>query len=100
MYTKLDKDINGFQVFKISDGQFKDIEFTFGSVNVEESTDKEECKIFFTYNIVSGEILDKKDFEKLLSTILNSIMFEQLNEGTLIYGGGTDGDSIQDCSWA
>jgi len=82
--------LNGFQVIKLIQGEFKDIGFVYESVAVQENEEKTEAKISFTYSIISGFVPDDKlnEFKQFTGDLLSAILQEQLEKGDVVYSGG------------
>ena len=65
---------------KITTGPFKDVEFHFGEVHINEDEANNHCSLSFNYDIISDHKgLDKsEEFESTLELIMNDILMEAL----------------------
>lgn len=91
-YIITDNYVDGFAILQITEGKFKDTKFRYGSLKLEENEDHTAAFFQFDYRIVDGEIQqsDIKEFEELISEILNDMVFKQLEENSVIYAGGVN----------
>jgi len=87
-YEVIDKSINGFSPIKIIDGEFKDIEFCYGSVAIEEDQEKDCATLKFDYTILTGEPKNVDGFQETIGDILKNILEEQLTKNEVVYAGG------------
>ena len=83
-----DRYVNNVNVVRVTDGEFKGVELTYGSVAFEPDGDSACFK--FEYEIVTGEhlIIDLERFKNLIGDILTDIISEQLDKNEVIYKGG------------
>ena len=83
-----DRYVNNVNVVRVTDGEFKGVELTYGSVAFE--TDGDSARLKFEYEIVTGEhlIIDLERFKNLIGDILTDIISEQLDKNEVIYKGG------------
>lgn len=75
-----DKDV--VATIKIINGYYKDVEFHFGEVHVNEDEQNGTCTLSFNYDIISEQhkVLEKDvDFEVVVKNIMNDILLESLN---------------------
>lgn len=88
IYTITDRLVDMVSVILITEGEFKDVEFTFGGVSVDEEDDQVRLK--FDYNLVndSATIYHKERLENLIGDILSDIIYDQLDKNEVIYKGG------------
>jgi hypothetical protein len=74
---------------KITNGEFKDVEFHFGSINVsEEENEDGTLTVSFDYDIISEDhkhYYKNEEFEVTLGHILNNILEHSLNEAEKRY---------------
>lgn len=73
---------------RIIEGEFSGVEFTFGTINVNEQTDS--ATISFNYTIHNNDEIDKspevkEQFEVLLGEVLNDILYSALLEAEKRY---------------
>jgi hypothetical protein len=65
---------------KILSGDYKDVEFHFGEVNITEDEANGNCFLSFTYDIISEHTIENvQDFEVTLESIMNDLLIESLN---------------------
>lgn len=84
LYTYKEKhDLASIQILT---GEFKDVEFTFGSINVNENIHDNEATISFDYTVHNDETLEgNKIFEEVIGKIMNSLLLNSLNEAQKKY---------------
>jgi len=80
-------DVNGFRVIRIKQGPFKDVDYVYGGVAIEEGEDI--ATIRFDYTIINGVIEDNSAFKQLAGDILVAMIDKQLLDNNVIYSGGT-----------
>lgn len=73
---------------RVIEGEFQGVEFTFGTINVNE--EKDSATISFNYTIHNNEEIEKspevkEKFEVLLGEILNDILYSALLEAEKRY---------------
>lgn len=83
--------LNGFDILRITEGEFKDVEFAFGKVGFKVDDQTEQCTLNFEHNIISGIVNDMEKFKECAGDILILIIQEQLEKNEVIYTGGVDG---------
>jgi len=93
-YEVLDKQINGFAVIRISEGEFQGVQYTYGALSIEEDTVNDVAKLKFEYDIIEGSVNDVSGFESLIAVILHDTLDTQVETETVIYHGGTN-DSVE-----
>ncbi len=77
----------GFHIIKITEGEFKDVEFSYGAVEIEEKND--ECHLKFDFNVISDPNNSTSDsFGQYIGNILLDILEEQVNKESVVYAGG------------
>jgi hypothetical protein len=79
LYTyKKEHDLASIEILT---GNYKDVEFTFGSINVNEDIKNSEATISFDYAVHNDETLEgNKDFEEVLGAIMNSLLHHSIEE--------------------
>lgn len=71
---------------EILTGDFKDTQFTFGTVKVNEDEDNEIATLSFDYTVHNNDKLQKnEDFELVLEKIMNNILIESLEQAEREY---------------
>ena len=88
----LPNDVNGFQIIKIKKGLFRNLEYIYGAVSFDETTD--EIHLKFEYEILSEHTiapLHLEQFKVLLGDLLCAIIDAQIKNEEVVYHGGTDG---------
>lgn len=75
-------------VIRVLEGEFKNVEYTYGSVAVQEQDGIAILK--FEYNLIAGEIKNIEAFKTLSGDILQDLIYDQLETSSVIYKGGTD----------
>ena len=69
-------------VLRISEGKYKDVEFSFGTINFVESEDKSECTLQYDFGVVDSshiELEEDKEFQTVVGDILLGILEDQVN---------------------
>ena len=90
-YEVIDKTINGFHPIKITDGEFKDIEFCYGAVVIEEDQEKDCATLKFDYSVLVGDHTKNPDgFKAMIGDILKNMLEEQLKNSEVVYAGGSE----------
>lgn len=82
------RDLDVVATVKIIDGEFKDVEFHFGSINIPEEENADgTLTMSFDYDIISEhkELKDNETFESTLGRILNDILMQSLVEAEKRY---------------
>ena len=84
LYTyKKEHDLASIEILT---GNYKDVEFTFGSINVNEDIQNGEATISFDYTVHNDETLEgNKDFEEVLGDVMNSLLQHSLEEAEKRY---------------
>ena len=79
LYTyKKEHDLASIQILT---GNYKDAEFTFGAIKVEENEGKNTASISFDYTVHSDPLLEgNENFEEVLGQIMNSLLEYSLIE--------------------
>ena len=74
-----DKDV--VATLKIQTGEYKDVEFNFGEIHVDEDEAAGVCNLRFNYDILSDhkDLEGNQDFENVLGEIMNDVLLESLN---------------------
>ncbi len=91
MITETDvryRDLDVVATVKILAGDFKDVEFHFGSINIPEEENADgTLTMSFDYDIISEhkELKDNETFESILGRILNDILMQSLVEAEKRY---------------
>jgi hypothetical protein len=75
------KNYDVLATLKIITGPYKDVEFHFGEININENEEKKECSLSFNYDIISDhkQLEGNQDFEVTLESIMNDVLLESLN---------------------
>jgi hypothetical protein len=75
------KDYDVLATLKIITGPYKDVEFHFGEIHINENEEKKECSLSFNYDIISDhkQLEGNQDFEVVLESIMNDVLLESLN---------------------
>lgn len=83
-YTyKKDHDLASIEILT---GDYKDTEFTFGSIHVNENIENGEATISFDYTVHNDSTLEgNKEFEDVLGQIMNSVLEQSLIEAEKRY---------------
>lgn len=86
-----EKVINGFRVLKITKGEFAGIEYCYSKVEIVEEPDKDQARLSFEIDVISGSVASKKsdEFHRLTGDLLMAIIEEQLSKSEVVYSGGT-----------
>lgn len=73
-----DKDV--IATLKINTGPYKDVEFHFGEIHINEDEANGQCSLSFNYDIISDhKNLEKsEEFESTLELIMNDVLLESL----------------------
>ncbi len=84
LYTyKKDHDLASIEILT---GEYKDVEFTFGSINVDENIEDGNAKITFDYTVHNDSSLEgNSDFEEVLGQVMNSLLSHSLEEAEKRY---------------
>jgi hypothetical protein len=84
LYTyKKEHDLASIEILT---GVYEGVEFTFGSIHVNESIENNEATISFDYTVHNDEKLEgDKDFEVVLGEIMNSLLQHSLEEAEKEY---------------
>ena len=84
-YVITDKDVKyedkgSVASLKIISGQFKDVEFRFGELNINEDEANGQCSLSFNYDIISDHkhLENTEGFESVLEVIMNDVLLETL----------------------
>jgi hypothetical protein len=94
--TEYDNATSNTAVFSITDGVFEGLEFTFGSVKVEEIEESGEAVLSFDYDVHNNDQYEfdlsekseiKKDLDNLVGDVLTYVITEQAMDES-----GTDAD--------
>lgn len=71
---------------EILTGDFKDTQFTFGTVKVNEDEDNEIATLSFDYTVHNNvKLQSNKDFELMLEKIMNDILMQSLDNAEREY---------------
>ena len=82
---------NGFHGIRITEGEFKDIEFCYGAVAVEEDQEKDCVTLKFDYNLLLGNPkANLSGFTETIGDILVHLIDEQIKNNEVVYYGGVD----------
>lgn len=74
------KDKDDIATLEITTGDFKDTQFTFGTVKVNEDEENGTATISFDYTVHNNDKLEKNEqFELVLEKIMNDLLIESLN---------------------
>lgn len=80
------KEKDDIATLEITTGEFKGIQFTFGTVKVNEDEESGTCTLSFDYRVHNNEQLEKNpEFELVLEKIMNNILVESLEEAEREY---------------
>jgi len=75
-------------VIKIIKGEFEGVEYTYGSVAVEEDHEKKSASLNFQYTIIAGDVGSRTEAWRLLiGDILLSMLDDQIKDESVIYKG-------------
>lgn len=88
-YKILDHAVDGFTIIQLTEGKYKDVEFHYGAVAVEEG-ENETATLKFDYTITKGENINEEEFGAIAGKILHSLIDTQLEKGDVVYAGGVD----------
>lgn len=80
-YTMVEKADVDYYAFRIDEGQYEDVVFYYGAVNIEEDVENDQAVIQFDFNVDQGnveynskQLEDSVDFKNMLGNILVSIL--------------------------
>jgi len=92
MYKVTEKDVDGFQVLEMTQGEFIGVQWVYGGIKVNENED-DTATLSYDYDIKSDHQLteeQKEKFGKLTGDILITILEKQLENNEAIYTGGSE----------
>jgi hypothetical protein len=74
-----DKDV--LATILIRTGEYANVEFNFGEIHIDENESEGTCAMRFNYDILSDhkQLEGSKEFEEVLSQIMNNVLEESLN---------------------
>lgn len=74
-----DKDV--LATILIQTGNYKDVEFNFGEIHIEEDKENGTCSMQFNYDILSDhkQFEGNQEFEEVLGQIMHDVLEESLN---------------------
>lgn len=82
----------GFHIIQITEGQFKDVEFSYGGIAIQEEGD--EAILKFDYDIIKDNLglstTHNESFTQVIGKFLLSLLEEQTEKGEVVYYGGTN----------
>lgn len=82
---------SGFQIIKLTEGQFEGVEYYYTEVSFSEG---DYQTLSFIYELVNdnGKITQKNQeiFQNLIGDILTNIMEQQLESNDVVYANGTE----------
>jgi hypothetical protein len=87
--VRVDYNSEGIAEMTILSGDDAVIRFMYGKVWIDDSN-PDEPSLQFGYEILSGEPVDKEAFIKSIAELLHSTILIQLENGEVVYSGGTD----------
>lgn len=70
-------------VLCISEGKFKDVEFSFGAINFIEAEDESECTLQYDFGVVDSkrvELEENEEFQVVVGDILLDILDHQVDK--------------------
>lgn len=75
------KDKDSLATILIRTGNYRNVEFNFGEIHIDEDEAAGTCNLRFNYDIISDhkELDGNKDFEEILGKILHNVLEESLN---------------------
>lgn len=82
-----DVDENGFMTLKVASGQFGGTMFTLGKIMFP---DEDEPILQYEINYISEPPSDQPTFEQEVGNFIVEMIMKQLEEGKVVYSGGTD----------
>ena len=86
-YVFVQRSIDDFSCIKITEGEFKDVIFTYGHVKfAEKENTKGEIPLKFDYNVqrnYENKDTNSQEFKNLIGDILVEVVEKQLKEGKL-----------------
>jgi hypothetical protein len=84
LYTyKTEHDLASIEILT---GVYEGVEFTFGSIHVDEKIEEGEATVSFDYTVHSNDKLEgDKDFEVVLGEVMNSLLLHSLEEAEKEY---------------